>query len=173
MRNHILLLILSLALFVTNIYGDQQTVIQLSLLSKKHKYKVGEPVELKYEVLWLGSKDGEIYFNSTAFPELEILYLNQWRLELQNSEPIKIRKEPGRNEIRTFAPTMNGSSKTFVINSKEKPVTFLNGIRGYFLFEKNGTYVIRAKFDNKSLWKLSKDQKATIWSNSIVIEINS
>jgi hypothetical protein len=154
-------------------HAGAKTDIQVTLFSDRNKYVVDEPVSLQYEVLWLGKEDAYIYFNRLAFPELEVLYLNLYPVALQNPIITPVRSEPGRHEVRGFAPTMRGSSETFVINSPTDPLVFLNGKKGYYLLNKKGTYVIRAKFDISGPWKISDKQSETIWSNAIVIEITS
>ena len=145
--------------------------LQVTLSSDKVHYEAGEPIKLKYEVLWLGGEDAHIYMNRLTFPELEILYLNKDRLTLQASTPFVVRSKPGRHEIRTFAPTMKAASDEFFINSPSEPIRFLNGVKGHYVLEKQGSYVIRAKFDMSSLWKLSDRQEGTIISNAIVIKV--
>jgi hypothetical protein len=145
--------------------------LQVTLSSDKVHYEAEEPIKLKYEVLWLGDEDANIYMNALTFPELEILYLNKDRLTLQDSTPFVVRSKPGRHEIRTFAPTMEATSDEFAINSSSEPIQFLNGVKGYYVLEKQGSYVIRARFDMSSPWKLSDRQEGTIISNAIVIKV--
>ncbi|MBI4698034.1 MAG: hypothetical protein HY758_03775 [Nitrospirae bacterium] len=145
--------------------------IQITLIPDKDKYEEGDPILLKYQILWLGSEDAQIYFSRTAFPPLEILYLNRWPLELNDDSPIATQSVPSRHEIRLFAPTMLGDSEAFFINSSQQPLNFFNGKQGYYSLDKNGRYVIRAKFDLNNPWKISNKQKATLWSNAIVLEI--
>jgi len=145
--------------------------LQVTLSSDKVHYEAKEPIKLKYEVLWLGDEDAHIYMNGLTFPELEILYLSKDRLTLQDSTPFVVRSKPGRHEIRTFAPTMEATSDEFVINSPSEPIRFLNGVKGHYVLEKQGSYVIRAKFDMSSPWKLSDRQERTIISSAIVIKV--
>lgn len=151
---------------------QEHSELQITLSSDKDQYKIGEPIRLKYEVLWLGYNEARIYVNVLAFPRLEVLYLNTRPLNLQNALPIEVRSKPGRHEIRTFAPTMADTSDEFVINSPSEPIRFLNGVKGYYALEKHGSYVIRAKFDASSPWKVSDKQSGTIVSNTIVVWIN-
>ena len=171
------ILVLSVLLVISHAsaftHARAKNDIQVTLFSNKSKYVVGEPVSLQYEVLWLGNQDAYIYFNRLAFPELEVLYLNLYPVALQNPISTPVHSEPGRHEVRGFAPTMRGSSEAFIINSPTHPLVFLNGKEGYYLFDKEGTYVIRAKFDISGPWKISNKQSETIWSSAIVIEITS
>lgn len=145
--------------------------IQITLISDKESYQLNEPIKLKYKALWLGKDDAVIYLNRFSFPELEILYLNRDPLVIQKDSIVKIRKKPGRHEIHLLAPTMETTSDEFYINLKSQPTQYLNGMRGYYKFDKIGSYVIRTKFDIKSPWKLSDKQKNTIFSNYIIIQI--
>lgn len=164
-------------------YAAANDNLQVTLISDKSTYLINEPISLKYKVSWQGQEDAEIYFNRLAFPQLDVLF-NQQAVMLQGvrSTPIKskvtgqevnLRATPGRHEIRVFAPTMSGDSESFVINSPNRPLVYLNGLSGYYVFDKEGTYLIRAKFDMSNPWKLSNKQTQTMWSNTISIEVKS
>jgi hypothetical protein len=145
--------------------------VQITLYSDKSDYAKGEPIKLKYEVLWLGDTDAKVYLNTLTFPELEVFYHGE-RLVLHNATPVVVRSTPGRHEIRTLAPTMTASSYDFIVNSPAEPIRFLSGTEGYYIFDKRGSYVIRAKFDYASPWKLVDEQQEHMTSNAIVIRIN-
>ena len=79
--------LLVLALFASSIATAGE--VQVSLRSDKMEYSRGEVVKLSYETLWLGSNDAQMRFSSTAFPEIEVLYLNKYPVELTESAEIK------------------------------------------------------------------------------------
>ena len=144
--------------------------IQVTLSSDASVYSLGEPVQLSYEVLWLGESDVQLFENTLAFPAIEIAYLNRFPVERVDLGSFEARAEPSRHERRTLAPTMRLESKVFQINSKEG-VRFLDGRVGYYDLEKAGTYVIRAFFRASFEWKLYAGQLEDVSSNAIVIEV--
>ena len=144
---------------------------QVILRADKTEYIVGERISLIYDTLWLGSNEGQLYFSNSAFPEIEVLYLNRFPVEITETGQFELEPQPGRHEQATFAPTMNRVSTAFAINEPEKPIRFLDGKEGYYELEKRGTYVIRATFRFASQWKLYEGQDADIQSTALVIRV--
>lgn len=162
--------LLVLALFASSIATAGE--VQVSLRSDKMEYSRGEVVKLSYETLWLGSNDAQMRFSSTAFPEIEVLYLNKYPVELTESAEIKELPTSSRHEKATFAPTMSRLSKRFAINDASAPTTFLNGTVGYYQLDKPGAYVIRALFRANTNWHLYEGQDADVYSTRIVIRVS-
>ena len=145
--------------------------IQVILRSDKPEYKPGETVNLSLDVLWLGAGDGVLYFNSLAFPELEVLYLNRSPVEMTVTDRFIVRPGPSRHEVRVFAPTMQFESAPFSINTKGSPTRYLDGRAGYYDLDRQGPYVIRATFGYSTDWKLHEGQTSDIRSSAVVIRI--
>ncbi len=145
--------------------------VQVSLRSDKSDYELGEIVHLSYEVLWLGSGDGQMRFSSKALPEIEVLYLNKFLVNLTETAAVETLRGPSRHEKATFAPTMSRLSNEFAINDADAPTRFLNGKRGYYQFDRPGTYVIRAVFRADPQWRLFEGQDVAVRSTAIAIKI--
>jgi hypothetical protein len=115
---------------------------QVTQSSDKPEYSQGEAISLSYEALWLCKNPGNIRVSHTAFPELEVLYVNWFLVEMIVTGTADQLREPSRHERATFAPTMSRASDLHVINDEASPATFLNGKRGYHSFDRAGAYVI-------------------------------
>ena len=146
--------------------------VQVTLRSDKTEYAVGEIVTLSYETLWLGSGDGEMRFSSTAFPEIEILLVNRFPVEMTETGLIEPLREPSRHEKALFAPTMSRLSSEFAINDESAPTRFLNGKQGYYQLDRRGTYIIRAVFRADSKWELFEGQESDVRSTAVAIKIS-
>ena len=143
--------------------------IQVSLRSDKPTV-VGEPIQLWFEVLWLGEGDGRIFVNSVAFPELEIAYLNRFPVEETVVGNFEVRSAPSRHERREFAPTMKLESQWATVNDA-KGIRFTDGSIGYYSLEATGTYVIRAVFRRSPAWPLYEGQDSDLRSSALVVEV--
>lgn len=161
--------LLVLALFASSIAMADEA--QVLLRSDKIDYARGESVNLFYETLWLGSEDGQMRFSSTAFPEIEVLYLNEYLVELTESAESKTIPAPSHHEKSTFAPTMSHLSKEFAINDAGDPTTFLDGTVGFYQLDRPGVYVIRALFRANTDWHLYEGQDVDVYSTRIVIRV--
>ena len=145
--------------------------VQVLLRSDKTEYEVGEVIRLSYETLWLGYDDGHLRFSSIAFPEVEILHFNRYRVELTETTAADELAAPSRHERATFAPTMSHLSREFAINDPNSPTKFLNGTVGYYKLDSPGVYVIRVLFSADGPWQLFEGQEAEVRSSAIVIKV--
>lgn len=141
------------------------------LNSDKTEYAIGEAIELSYRTIWLGATDGHMRFSSNGFPKIEVLYLNQFPVEIVETGISALSDKPSRHEKATFAPTMERTSKNFVVNDSSAPLDFLDGTKGYYEFERAGTYVIQAIFSRSTVWRLHDEQKADVRSSALVIRV--
>ncbi len=144
---------------------------QVILRADKTEYTAREKISIFFDALWLGPNDGQLYVNSLAFPEIEVLYLNKFPIELTETGQFELRPQPSRHERATYAPTMNWVSAAFSINDPKSPTRFLDGKEGYYKFDRQGAFIIRATFRYESQFKLYEGQEADIQSTALLIRI--
>ena len=90
-------ILFTLLLISAAAFADESQVI---LRSDKTEYKLGEMILLSYDTLWLGSDDRLMRFSSTAFPEIEVRFLDRFPVELTETHRVQSLPEPSRLKLR-------------------------------------------------------------------------